>query len=215
MSDFFSLLYLILCLQGLLSLTASWRRAGALVSRGQNFDSRLAQAKQALEDENNKLLEENKELSKLNEQLYEDQATLTKELQDAQDALKKANDSREKFRESAKLVTQECKQLELDLTASRQETRELEKRVQELEEDGAKNLKKYKEATHLCFYEFWKHNREANFNYLSERLKRTLMAQCAIRLKEEEKAKVPAADPKAGPSADQGTPPNPQDPPAS
>ena len=67
-------------------------------------------------------------------------------------------------------------------------------------------------GTHLCFYEFWKHNREANFNYLSERLKRTLMAQCAIRLEEEEKAKVPAADAEAGPSADQGTPPNPQDP---
>ena len=67
MSDFFSLLYLILCLQGLLTLTAGWRRVGALVSRGKNFDSRLAQAKQALEDENKKLLEENKELSKMNE----------------------------------------------------------------------------------------------------------------------------------------------------
>ena len=160
------------------------------------------------------LVEENKELSKQNEQLCEDKATLTKELLDAQDALKKANDAREKFRESAKLVTQECKQLGLDLTASREVTAKLEKRVQELEEEGAKNLKKYKEVTHFCFYEFWKHNREANINYLSERLQRTLMAQCATRLEAEEKAKAPTADAEAGPPADQGTPPNPQDPPA-
>ena len=101
--------FFIFHLQGLLSLTASWRRAGALVSRGQNFDSRLAQAKQALEDEKKKLLEENKELSKLNEQLCEDQATLTKELQDSQGALKKANEAQVKWRESSVLVTQECK----------------------------------------------------------------------------------------------------------
>ena len=93
--------------------------------------------------------------------------------------------------------------------------RELEKRVQELKEEGAKNLKKYKEATLLCFYDFWKHNREANINYLSERLQRTLMAQCATRLKAEErtKAKTPAADAAAGPPADQSAP-NPEDPPA-
>ena len=101
---------------------------------------------------------------------------------------------------------------------------ELGKRVQELEEAGAKELEKYKEATHLCFYEFWKHNWEANFSYLSERLRRTLMTQCTIRLEKEEKAEVPAspeislargidgAGNEAGAAVDQDAP---QDPPAS
>ncbi|XP_062074855.1 uncharacterized protein LOC133778850 [Humulus lupulus] len=53
--------------KGFLSLTASWRQSGAMVSRERNFDARLAQAMQALEDEKAKLLEENKELAKLNE----------------------------------------------------------------------------------------------------------------------------------------------------
>ena len=34
--------FFVFCFQGLLSLTAGWRRTGALVSRRQNFDSRLA-----------------------------------------------------------------------------------------------------------------------------------------------------------------------------
>ncbi|XP_062088590.1 uncharacterized protein LOC133795156 [Humulus lupulus] len=208
----------------LLTITAGWRRAGALVSRGRNFDSRLAEAKQALEARNNELakqngelLEENTELSKQKAELLEEKATLTKELLETRDALKKANESREKFREYAKLNYQQAVQLELDLIPSRQEAEELRKRVQELEEAGAKDLEKYKEATHLCFHEFWKHNREANFSYLSERLRRTLMTQCAIRLEEEEKAGVPASpeislaagidgvDAEAGPSVDQGT----------
>ncbi|XP_062114179.1 uncharacterized protein LOC133825220 [Humulus lupulus] len=118
----------------------------------------LAQAKQVLEVDNNKLLEENKEFSQLNEQLCEDQAALTQELQEAQDTLKKANEERKKWRESAVLVTQECKQLNLNLTGSKEEikrleerVRELEGRVQELVEDGTRNLKKYKEATFLYF----------------------------------------------------------------
>ena len=73
---------------------------------------------------------------------------------ESRDALKKSNEDKEKFRESAKLNYQQSVQLELDLIASRQETEEMEKRVKELEELEAQNLEKYKEATHLCFYEF-------------------------------------------------------------
>ncbi|XP_062118587.1 uncharacterized protein LOC133832234 [Humulus lupulus] len=83
------------------------------------------------------------ELSKQKVELLEDKATLTKELLEARDALKKANESREKFRESAKLNYQKAVQLELDLVASRQEVEELRKRVQELEEAGAKDLEKH------------------------------------------------------------------------
>ncbi|XP_062099777.1 uncharacterized protein LOC133805619 [Humulus lupulus] len=82
---------------------------------GRNFDSRLADPKQALETKNNELdkqngelLGENTELSKQKAELLEDKATLTKELLETRDALKKANESREKFRESAKLNYQDA-----------------------------------------------------------------------------------------------------------
>ncbi|XP_062114939.1 uncharacterized protein LOC133828903 [Humulus lupulus] len=119
---------------GLLTITAGWRHAGALVSRGRNFDARLAKAKKSLEATNNELTIQNgellakkTELSKQKDELLEDKATLTKELLETRDALKKANESREKFRESAKLNYQQAVQLELDLIASRQEAEELKK----------------------------------------------------------------------------------------
>ena len=164
---------------------------------------------QALEDEKKKLLEENKELCKLNEQLCEDQANLTQELQESQAARNKAIDERHKWKENCKLNTQDCKQLTLDLTASRDEVKKLEERVRGLEEDRVKTLKKYKEATFLCFYDLWKHNRGVDISYLSEQLQGTLMPQCVARLEAEEKAK--AQTPIADAVADQNAP-NPEDP---
>ena len=76
-----------------------------MVSRERNFDSKLAQATQALEDEKAKLFEENKELVKLNEQLCEDQSTLTRELQESEAARNKAIDERHKWKENCKLNT--------------------------------------------------------------------------------------------------------------
>ncbi|XP_062074877.1 uncharacterized protein LOC133778874 [Humulus lupulus] len=119
---------------GLLTITAGWRRAGALVSRVRNFDTRLAEAKKALEAKNNELtkqigelLEEKMELSKQKEELLEQKATLTEELLETRNALKKSNEAREKFRESATLNYQQAVQLKLDLIASRQEAEKLEK----------------------------------------------------------------------------------------
>ncbi|XP_062094018.1 uncharacterized protein LOC133800056 [Humulus lupulus] len=193
-----------------------------MVSREKNFDSRLAQAKQVLEDEkaklleeNSKLLVENKELSKLNEQLCEDQSTLTQELQESEDAREKANEERKKWRESDVLNTRDCKQLNLDLTASRDEVtrlrkrvKELEERIQELEEDGARNMEKYKEATFLSFYDFWKHNQGAKIDYLAENLQQSLMAECTARFEAEKRAKAqtPAAGAKDDPPADKNDP---------
>ncbi|XP_062079942.1 uncharacterized protein LOC133784668 [Humulus lupulus] len=174
---------------GFLSWTASWRRAGAMVSREKNLDSRLAQAKQVLEDEKAKLLEENSKLL--------------------------ANEERKKWRESAVLNTRECKQLNLDLTASRDEVtrpgkrvKELEERIQELEEDGAGNLEKYKEATFLSFYDFWKHNQGAKIVYLAENLQQSLMAECTARFEAEKRAKAQtlAASAKDDPPADKNAP---------
>ncbi|XP_062075235.1 uncharacterized protein LOC133779269 [Humulus lupulus] len=129
--------------KGLLTMTASWRRAGAMVSRAKNFDTRLAEAKKALEEKNTELLEKNNELTKENgellekstelskqkEELLEQKATLTEELLEVRDGLKKSNEDKEKFRQSAKLNYQQSVQLELDLIASMQETDELEKHM--------------------------------------------------------------------------------------
>ncbi|XP_062114833.1 uncharacterized protein LOC133828197 [Humulus lupulus] len=120
---------------GLLTITAGWRRAGALVSRGRHFDVRLVEAKKALEAKNNELTKQNSEflaetteLSKQKEELLEQKATLTEELLETRNALKKSNEAREKFRESTTLNYQQAVQLELDLIASRQEAEELGKR---------------------------------------------------------------------------------------
>ncbi|XP_062075786.1 uncharacterized protein LOC133779905 [Humulus lupulus] len=122
---------------GLLTMTAGWRRAGAIVSTTRNFDTRLAEAMKALEGKNTDMLEKNNELTKKNgelfeqnmeltklkEELLEQKATLTEDLLESRDALKKAKEDKEKFRESAKLNHQQSKQLELDLIASRSTTR--------------------------------------------------------------------------------------------
>ncbi|XP_062118298.1 uncharacterized protein LOC133831909 [Humulus lupulus] len=197
----------------LLTIIAGWRRAGAMVFQTKNFYTRLTEAMKALEGknadlleknteltkQNDELLEKNIELNKQNDELLEQKATLTEELLESRAALNKSNEDKEKFRESAKLNYQQSKQLELDLTASRKETEELERRVKELEETDAKNLE----------------------NYLSKRLRQTLMSQCTIRLEEEERVKIPAspeislatgidsADNEAGTVVDQNTPQNP------
>ncbi|XP_062100620.1 uncharacterized protein LOC133806547 [Humulus lupulus] len=142
-------LTLFILLQGLLTMAAGWRHAGAMVSKTKNFDTRLAEAKKALEGKNTDLLEKNDELTKQNGELLEkiaelskqnvvlleQKATLTDELLESQDALKKSNEDKEKFRKSARLNYQQSKQLELDLIASRQETEELEKCAIFLEEE--------------------------------------------------------------------------------
>ncbi|XP_062088765.1 uncharacterized protein LOC133795328 [Humulus lupulus] len=130
-------------------------RAGAMVSQTKILDTRLAEAKKALEGknadlldknneltkENDELLEKSAELSKQKEELLQQKATLTEELLESRDALKKSNEDREKFRESAKINYQEYKQFELDLIANRQETKELEKRCAiRLEEEERANI---------------------------------------------------------------------------
>ncbi|XP_062104060.1 uncharacterized protein LOC133815219 [Humulus lupulus] len=92
-------------------------------------------------------------------------------------------------KESDAKHTEEVK-FEDELIASRKETEELEGRVKELEETNASNLERYRGATFHCFYEFWKHNRGTNFNYLSERLRQTEIDRCTARPEEEERANI-------------------------
>ncbi|XP_062114388.1 uncharacterized protein LOC133825471 [Humulus lupulus] len=146
------------------TLGSTVRRTSTLATQTKDFDIRHTEAVKVLEGKNADLLEKNAELTKQNDELLEQKAQLTEELLECRAALNKSNEDKEKFRESAKLNFQEVKQLGLDLTARKKETEELEGRVKELEETNAKNMEKYREATHLCFYKFWKHNQKADFS---------------------------------------------------
>ena len=59
-------------------MTAGWRCAAAMVSKTKNFDTRLAEAKKALEGKSVDLLEKNNELTKQNDKLLEKSAELSK-----------------------------------------------------------------------------------------------------------------------------------------
>ncbi|XP_062075656.1 uncharacterized protein LOC133779755 [Humulus lupulus] len=209
---------------GLVTITSSWHRTGALVTQTKDSDSKHIKKTKALEGKNAELLEKNTKLLGKNTELLEQNSKLAEELQQFQTALAKVNEGKEKFRECAKLNYQESKKLEADLIVSRKETEELEVRVKELEETNVRNFEKYREATYLCFYEFRKHNRGENFNDLSERLRRTKIAWYTAHLEEEERATIPTspeislamgidgAENEVGTTVDQDIP---QDPPAS
>ncbi|XP_062103864.1 uncharacterized protein LOC133814981 [Humulus lupulus] len=130
---------------------------------------------------------------KKNAKLLEQKAKLVEELKQHQATLIKAIETKEKYKEDSLLNYKEASKLQDDLVISRKETERLEERVKELEETNASNLDRYKGATFRCFYTFWKHNREVDFSYLSERMRQTEINRCLARLEEEERASVPAS----------------------
>ncbi|XP_062118690.1 uncharacterized protein LOC133832347 [Humulus lupulus] len=152
---------------------------GTLVTQLKESDAKNAEEVKVLEGKNVELLDQN---NKIVEELKTFQIALTKAIVD-----------KEKFKESYKLNFQEAKKLEEELITSRKENEGLEGRIKELEEANASNLERYKGTTSNCFYAFWKHNCEANFNYLFGRMRQTKIARCLARLVEEERAKIPAS----------------------
>ncbi|XP_062075429.1 uncharacterized protein LOC133779487 [Humulus lupulus] len=166
-------------MEGMLTMTASWHRSGALIT-----ELKASEAKHA---------EESKMTLKKNAELLEQNTKLAEELKTFQVALTKDTVEKEKYEEASLLNFKEATKLQDDLVASKKETEGLEGRIKELEETNASNLERYKGATSNCFYAFWKHNREADFSYLSERMRRTKIKRCLALLEEEERAKVPAS----------------------
>ncbi|XP_062114262.1 uncharacterized protein LOC133825318 [Humulus lupulus] len=160
-------------------MTTSWRRMWALITQSKESDAKHAEEVKMLEGKNAELLDQK---NKLAEELKTFQTSLTKVVVE-----------KEKFKESSKLNFQEAKKLEDELIASRKESEGLEGCIKELEEANASSLERCKGATSNCFYSFWKHNYEANFNYLSERMRRTEIGRCLARLEEEERAKILAS----------------------
>ncbi|XP_062118961.1 uncharacterized protein LOC133832665 [Humulus lupulus] len=186
-------------LSGVLTMSVGWRRSGALTAQ---YEKRLGEQLKASEDKHAEELK-----------MAEHQATLIK-----------AIETKEKYKEASFHNFKEAYKLQDDLVISRKETKGLEECIKELEETNAKNLERYKGATFKCFYMFWKHNRGAEFSYLSERMRHSEINKCLARLEEEERAKVPTSpktslatgtdglDEEIGASVDQQIP---QDPPAS
>ncbi|XP_062119429.1 uncharacterized protein LOC133833527 [Humulus lupulus] len=130
---------------------------------------------------------------KKNVELLEQKTKLAEELKHHQATLIKAIETKEKYKEASLLNFKEASKLQDDLVISKKETEGLEERIKELEETNASNLERYKGATFKCFYVFWKHNREVDFNYLSERMRQSELNRCLVRLEEEERAKIPAS----------------------
>ncbi|XP_062116122.1 uncharacterized protein LOC133830212 [Humulus lupulus] len=187
-------------LSGVLTMSASWRRLGALTAQ---YEKRLGEQLKASEDRHAEELEASK--ARHAEALKMAEAKYTKQLE----AAKKKN--AELLKQKGKLV-EELKQHQATLIKA------------------IKTKEKYKEASLLNFKEASKLQddlvirRKETESYLSERMRQTEINRCLARLEEEERVRVPGSpeislatgikgvDEEIGASVDQQTP---QDPPAS
>ena len=167
----------------MLTLTAGRIRLGAVTEQARTSEQRHEDELKAVEARHADQLAA----------VAEEKAQLAKELEEKLKSLEKAREQRDQYKESNRSNFKVAKQLELDLIASRQETRDLEGRVEDLEKTNAANLERYKNATLRCFYDFWKHNQGANFDYLPENAREVELARCAAQLAEEERSRVPAS----------------------
>ena len=143
-----------LCPQAFLTITVGRLRSGTITKQSKSLEQQHADELEVAE-------------AKYAEQLaavLEEKNKLAEELKEKQSALDKAIEQRENFKESNRVNYHAAKKLEEDLTASRQETTTLEGRIEKLEQANASNLERYKNTTVKCFYDFWKHNQEADFS---------------------------------------------------
>ncbi|XP_062118320.1 uncharacterized protein LOC133831934 [Humulus lupulus] len=101
-------------LSGVLTMSASWRRSGALTAQSEKKNAELLEQK-----------------AKLSEELKQHQATLIK-----------AIETKEKYKEASLLNFKEASKLQDDLVISRKETERLEERIKEREETNASNLER-------------------------------------------------------------------------
>ncbi|XP_062119084.1 uncharacterized protein LOC133832806 [Humulus lupulus] len=174
-------------LSGVFTLSTNWRRSEETYAKHAKeikaVEGRLIEKLKAVKDRHAQLLEELRAAEEKN-------AKLGGELKQHKEALAKDTESKERYRESSVLNFKEASKLKNELAISRKETAELEERVKLLEETNASDLEWFKGATFNYFYMFWKNNREANFDYLPERIKQDELAKCIAHRKEEEKVQA-------------------------
>ena len=141
----------------------------------------------------NSLLEENNDLKV---ELEAAKKAASEAAKEAKDAIKEAKEKKEELRT--------CR-LDRDYHADLANTKaslvdNLQKETESLKESHAKTvselteeLKDAKDAIKVCFYMFWKHNRNADFSYLGDAYAAD-EAECLERLAEEEAEAIAAKD---------------------
>ncbi|XP_062103452.1 uncharacterized protein LOC133814520 [Humulus lupulus] len=182
-------------LSGVLTMSTSWRPLEAMAAEyakeSKAVEERLGEQLKVAEAKHAEQLKASEE--KIFEQLRaakEKNTKLGEELKQFKDALDKFTKSKERYKESSLINFKEASKLQDELATNRKETAELEKRVKLLEETNVSDLERFKGAAFNCFYMFWKNNREANFDYLPERMKQAEMEKCVACLEEEEKVQA-------------------------
>ncbi|XP_062080474.1 uncharacterized protein LOC133785240 [Humulus lupulus] len=174
----------------MLTVTASRLRSRVITEQSKASEQRNAKEIKDIEEKYKEQLEV---AQKANATLLEEKNKLVEEMEQKQASLNKALEAKEKYKESHLINFRKAKRLEADLIETRQEADKLEARIKDLKKTNASNLERYKGATSKCFYDFWKHNQGANFNYLFERMRQIEIARCVACLEEEERAKTPAS----------------------
>ena len=179
--------------QGMFALHRSWQRFEDLqkgwVARETELSEQVGQFKaDALVA--NSLSEELRELKIELEAAKQAASDAAKE---AKDAIKEAKEKKEELR-----TCRLDRDYHADLANQKSSlAANLEKKVASLEESKAElsdELEDAKDAIKVCFYMFWKHNRNADFSYLGDAFAAD-EAECLERLAEEEAEAAAPKDP--------------------
>lgn len=147
-------------------------------------------------------LEQNTKLKEEVEAATEAAAEAVKELKETKETLRTCQLDRNYHKEAAEKTTTLNNDLQNNLQAETLKCEQLAEEVNSLKEEKKKMLKEHaeeledsKEAIKICFYMFWKHNRNADFSYLGDAFAAD-EADCLERLAEEE---AEAANPDVSP----------------
>ena len=177
-----------MAVQGIFALHRSWQKfdelqhewhnkAEELAERVNLLEAKAASAKTALEEKEKEAASSKEVASKA-----------TKEAKLVREELRTCQLDREYHRGVAEEKTTLSDTLQKDLQAQVDKCSELVKDNAEkaqLLEEQAEEILDYKDSIDICFYIFWKHNRNADFSYLGDAYA-TEEAKCLKRLAEEE-----------------------------
>ena len=153
------------------------RKAEELAEKVNLLEAEAASAKTALEEKEKEAASSKEAASKA-----------TREAKLVKEELRTCQLDREYHRGVAEEKTSLSDTLQKDLQTQVDKCLELSKKDTEktqLLEEQAEEILDYKDSVDICFYMFWKHNRNANFSYLGDAYAAE-EAKCLKRLAEEE-----------------------------
>ena len=156
------------------------RKAEELAQKVDLLEAEAASAKTALE-----------EMEKYKEEAESSKASTSKAIKEAKETkeeLRTCQLDREYHRKVAEEKTTLTDTLQKDLQSQMDKCLELSRENEEkarLLEERDEEILDYKDSVDICFYMFWKHNRNADFSYLGDAYAAE-EAKCLQRLAEEE-----------------------------